>query len=280
MSGCRPPRHRADDLPDEHGGRRSLRHRRHSEPIAILPECRPQWRHRSDRHAIRRLLPVEQSATRGRRLVGGVGAVRLFADAADRVATRSMPCTWPTVPACRPTWWRSPGPIRNSLYDWLQEDGDVAAGFMARWPFAVPFVRTWHLPWGNNPPPGVSTATALGVSNLLSDMVDPVHGTLQSFLTHAANPSRHADLHRPQPGRRAGARPWRCISTRSRRPAAGSRCWCCRWPAPRPAMRRSRRGSPQPRRSRRSRPASLRRTATGTPTTPTSTTWCRTPGTS
>ncbi len=77
----------------------------------------------------------------------------------------------------------------DSLYDWIQEDGDVAAGFMARGPFAVPFVQTWHLPWGNNPPAGVSAATALGVSNLLSDMVDPVHGTLQSFLTHAANPS-------------------------------------------------------------------------------------------
>ena len=77
----------------------------------------------------------------------------------------------------------------DSLYDWIQEDGDVSAIYMAKWPFALPFVRTTHLPWVINPPPAVSAATALGVSNLLCDMTDPVNGTLQGFLTHAANPN-------------------------------------------------------------------------------------------
>ena len=77
----------------------------------------------------------------------------------------------------------------QSLYDWIDEDGDVGANVMAKWPFAVPFVRTVHSPWGSVPIPGVSAATAQGVSNLLCDMVDPAHGTLQPFLTHAASSS-------------------------------------------------------------------------------------------
>jgi hypothetical protein len=77
----------------------------------------------------------------------------------------------------------------QSLDDWIDEDGDVQAIYMAKWPFAVPFVRTSHSPWGLFPPPGVSAATAVGVSNLLTQMVDPVNGTLQTFLTHAANSS-------------------------------------------------------------------------------------------
>lgn len=77
----------------------------------------------------------------------------------------------------------------QSLYDWIREDGDVGATVMAKWPFAVPFVRTVHSPWGLFPPPGVSAATALGVSNLLTQMADPMDGMLQHFLTHAANSS-------------------------------------------------------------------------------------------
>jgi Lipase (class 3) len=75
----------------------------------------------------------------------------------------------------------------QSLYDWIREDGDVAASYMARWPFAVPFVRSFHLPWVIDPPPGVSAATALGISNLLTAMADPQKGSLQNFLTHAAD---------------------------------------------------------------------------------------------
>jgi hypothetical protein len=43
------------------------------------------------------------------------------------------------------------------------------------------------LRWIFDPPPAVSAATALGVSNLLMQMTDPTHGTRQRFLTHAAN---------------------------------------------------------------------------------------------
>jgi hypothetical protein len=75
----------------------------------------------------------------------------------------------------------------DSLYDWIAEDGDVSPVYMAQWPFPVPFVRTDHWPWVFDPPPAVSAATARGVSNLLTQMTDPVRGTLQSFLTHAAN---------------------------------------------------------------------------------------------
>ena len=60
---------------------------------------------------------------------------------------------------------------------------------MAKWPFAVPFIRTQHAPWGLFPPPGCRPRQALGVSNLLSQMVDPVNGALQTFLTHTANSS-------------------------------------------------------------------------------------------
>ena len=77
----------------------------------------------------------------------------------------------------------------QSLYDWIREDGDVSATSMAKWPFAVPFLRTIHLPWLFDPPPAVSAATAQGVSNLLTQMVDPHSGALQNFLTHAASPT-------------------------------------------------------------------------------------------
>lgn len=77
----------------------------------------------------------------------------------------------------------------DSLYDWISEDGDVSPIYMAKWPFTVPFVRAAHLPWVLDPPPAVSAATALGVSNLLTQMTDPANGTLQNFLTHAADPT-------------------------------------------------------------------------------------------
>jgi hypothetical protein len=75
----------------------------------------------------------------------------------------------------------------ESLYDWISEDGDVSPVYMAQWPFPVPFVPQDHWPWIFDPPPAVSAATALGVSNLLTQMTDPTRGTLQTFLTHAAN---------------------------------------------------------------------------------------------
>lgn len=78
----------------------------------------------------------------------------------------------------------------KSLYDWVQEDGDVNASYMAAWPVAMPFMRSWHLPWLINPPPAISAATALGISNLLTQMRDPDKGSLQGFLTHAANSSQ------------------------------------------------------------------------------------------
>jgi hypothetical protein len=77
----------------------------------------------------------------------------------------------------------------ESLYDWIQEDGDVAVMYMAKWPFALPFVRTSCLPWGIDSLPAISAATAQGVSNLLCDMTDPANGTLQTFLTLTANPN-------------------------------------------------------------------------------------------
>lgn len=79
----------------------------------------------------------------------------------------------------------------DSLYDWLKEDGDVSAVYQARWPFSVPFTAKLHPPFIIPIPPATSAGTALGVSDLLSQaaMVDPVNGTLLSFLTHAASKS-------------------------------------------------------------------------------------------
>ncbi len=69
-----------------------------------------------------------------------------------------------------------------SVQDWLQEDGDVYWQNMASWPLMLPYVN----PNNKTPPtgPAVSGATAYGVSNLLtaSSMVDPVKGTLKSYL--------------------------------------------------------------------------------------------------
>lgn len=74
----------------------------------------------------------------------------------------------------------------TSVYDWIDEDGDVSPFYMAPWPLALPFAPTKHgLPTPGSP--YISAATALGVSNLLTKMADPVNGSLQSFLTKTAN---------------------------------------------------------------------------------------------
>ncbi|MCG2584845.1 hypothetical protein [Massilia sp. TS11] len=54
----------------------------------------------------------------------------------------------------------------DSVYDWIDEDGDVAPEYMAPFPVPVPFVRSAHLP-PLPEVPHVSAATALGISNLM-----------------------------------------------------------------------------------------------------------------
>ncbi len=75
-----------------------------------------------------------------------------------------------------------------SAYDWMSEDADVAAKFMAAWPPVLPFVRPpKELPVGKkHPSPAISVATALGISNLLTakGMTDPKTGQgLEEFLS-------------------------------------------------------------------------------------------------
>jgi hypothetical protein len=75
----------------------------------------------------------------------------------------------------------------NSTYDLDQEDENVAATTMAQFPFAVPFAQTSHAVWNPNPPPAVSAGTAVGISNLLTQMTDPTTGSsLQTFLASTA----------------------------------------------------------------------------------------------
>jgi hypothetical protein len=70
----------------------------------------------------------------------------------------------------------------KSVYDWFDEDFDVAPNYMAEWPPALPFVKKAHLPWTINVPPAISASTALGLSNLLTQLSDPSKGSLQKFL--------------------------------------------------------------------------------------------------
>ncbi len=72
-----------------------------------------------------------------------------------------------------------------SIYDWIAEDGDVSPVYMAKWPLDLPFDRKWHLPYIGIPT--ISAATALGVSNLLTKMNDPVEGAISTFLSKNAN---------------------------------------------------------------------------------------------
>lgn len=74
----------------------------------------------------------------------------------------------------------------SSIYDWIAEDGDVSPIYMAKFPLDLPFNRLWHLPPFSGIPT-ISAATALGVSNLLSRMNDPVEGSLSVFLKKQAN---------------------------------------------------------------------------------------------
>ncbi len=72
-----------------------------------------------------------------------------------------------------------------STYDWMSEDADVAPKFMAKWPPTLPFVRESNDPPLGNSGPAISAATALGLSNLLTDpgMRDPkTNTTLAEFL--------------------------------------------------------------------------------------------------
>ncbi len=72
-----------------------------------------------------------------------------------------------------------------SVYDWMAEDADVAAKFMAKWPPELPFVREENKPPAGKSGAAISAATALGLSNLLTadGMSDPTtKQTLQQFL--------------------------------------------------------------------------------------------------
>lgn len=75
----------------------------------------------------------------------------------------------------------------KSVYDWFAEDFDVAPNLMAEWPPAIPFVKKSHLPWTIDVPPAISAATALGVSDLLTKLVDPSKGSLREFLSANAS---------------------------------------------------------------------------------------------
>lgn len=71
----------------------------------------------------------------------------------------------------------------KSIYDWFDEDFSVDPNYMAEWPPALPFVKKFHQPWTGNVPPAISAATALGLSNLLTQLSDPAQGSLQKFLS-------------------------------------------------------------------------------------------------
>jgi hypothetical protein len=75
----------------------------------------------------------------------------------------------------------------TSFYDWISEDGNVSPIYMARWPITIPYSQQTHLPWLINPPSAVSSATALGVSNVLT-LTDPNTGlTIGGFLKAQKN---------------------------------------------------------------------------------------------
>lgn len=70
----------------------------------------------------------------------------------------------------------------TSLYDWIKEDGAVSPLFMAKWPLQLPFEAKIHLP-PDPSVPYVSAATALGVSNLMTQMRDTGnYGSIKEFL--------------------------------------------------------------------------------------------------
>ena len=77
----------------------------------------------------------------------------------------------------------------TSFYDWISEDGNVSPIFMARWPITIPYSQQTHLPW-IFPPAAVSSATALGVSNVLT-LTDPLTGlTIGAYLKSLKNISK------------------------------------------------------------------------------------------
>ncbi len=76
-----------------------------------------------------------------------------------------------------------------SFVDWIVEDGDVDPHSGAVWPPALPFTPVRHPNIIPVTMPAISAATAVGVSNLLTqaEMVDPVHGDLRTFLNSRTN---------------------------------------------------------------------------------------------
>ncbi|WP_395850324.1 hypothetical protein [Cystobacter fuscus] len=77
----------------------------------------------------------------------------------------------------------------KSVYDWVKEDGDVSFAYQAKWPISIPFTARFHLLPIPPETPAISAATAIGVSDLLSQpsMADPNNGFLQGFLTQKAS---------------------------------------------------------------------------------------------
>ena len=73
-----------------------------------------------------------------------------------------------------------------SIYDWVMEDGNVDPHLMAPWPPKLPFQIVKRNPPIPTTTPAISAATALGISDLLTqaEMVDAKTGQdMQSFLT-------------------------------------------------------------------------------------------------
>lgn len=72
-----------------------------------------------------------------------------------------------------------------SQYDWKDEDEDVSPLYRAKWPPQLPFVRKENI---TEDVAVISAATALGLSNLLTQLTDPAHGgTLDNFLASVKN---------------------------------------------------------------------------------------------
>lgn len=76
-----------------------------------------------------------------------------------------------------------------SAFDWIFEDAFVDPHYAAAWPPKLPFVATRRAHPYPQTTPAISAATALGISNLLTqpEMVDPVGGNLQTFLKSKVN---------------------------------------------------------------------------------------------
>lgn len=76
-----------------------------------------------------------------------------------------------------------------SAFDWIFEDAFVDPHFAAAWPPKLPFLATRRANPYPQTTPAISAATALGISNLLTqpEMVDPFGGDLPTFLKSKVN---------------------------------------------------------------------------------------------